>query len=40
MKILIAMMSHETNTFSPVHTELERFATGRIPKKVLPHIRQ
>jgi microcystin degradation protein MlrC len=29
MKVLIATMSHETNTFSPVPTELERFSGGR-----------
>ena len=29
MKIGIAMMSHETNTFSPVITELDRFCGGR-----------
>ena len=28
MKIGIAMMSHETNTFSPVITDLERFSGG------------
>ena len=26
MKIGIAMMSHETNTFSPVITDLERYS--------------
>ena len=31
MKILIAMMSHETNTFSPVPTPLTRFGAGRDP---------
>lgn len=31
MKILIAMMSHETNTFSPVPTPLTRFGAGRNP---------
>ncbi|MBD3648786.1 MAG: M81 family metallopeptidase, partial [Pseudomonadales bacterium] len=31
MKILVAMMSHETNTFSPVPTPLERFGAGRRP---------
>ncbi|MDP6028247.1 MAG: M81 family metallopeptidase [Pseudomonadales bacterium] len=31
MKLLIAMMSHETNTFSPVPTELERFGSGLNP---------
>ena len=29
MKIGIAMMSHETNTFSPVITDLDRFSAGR-----------
>lgn len=29
MKIGIAMMSHETNTFSPVVTDLDRFSSGR-----------
>ena len=29
MKIGIAMMSHETNTFSPVITDIERFSGGR-----------
>lgn len=28
MKLVIAMMKHETNTFSPVPTPLSRFATG------------
>ena len=28
MKIGIAMMSHETNTFSPVTTDLKRFSGG------------
>ena len=28
MKIGIAMMSHETNTFSPVITDLDRFSGG------------
>jgi microcystin degradation protein MlrC len=32
MKIVIAQMSHETNTFSPVVTDLARFAgRGRVP---------
>ena len=31
MKILLAMMSHETNTFSPVPTPLERFGGGTRP---------
>ena len=29
MRIIIAMMKHETNTFSPVPTNLERFARGQ-----------
>ncbi len=29
MRIVIATMSHETNTFSPVITDLDRFAGGR-----------
>ena len=29
MKLGIAMMSHETNTFSPVVTDLDRFSSGR-----------
>jgi microcystin degradation protein MlrC len=29
MRVVIAMMKHETNTFSPVPTPLERFAAGR-----------
>ncbi len=29
MRIGVAMMSHETNTFSPVVTDLERFSGGR-----------
>ncbi|MFT5394145.1 MAG: microcystin degradation protein MlrC, partial [Gammaproteobacteria bacterium] len=28
MRIFIAQMSHETNTFSPVPTNLERFSRG------------
>ena len=28
MKIVIAQMKHETNTYSPVPTPLARFATG------------
>ena len=31
MKILIATMSHETNTFSPVPTDLNRFGGGQAP---------
>lgn len=31
MKVLVAMMSHETNTFSPVPTLLERFGSGQPP---------
>ena len=29
MHVVIATMSHETNTFSPVITDLERFSGGR-----------
>ena len=29
MRIIIATMSHETNTFSPVLTDLDRFSGGR-----------
>ena len=31
MRLLIAMMKHETNTFSPVPTPLTRFGRGRGP---------
>ena len=31
MKILVATMSHETNTFSPVPTDLNRFGGGKVP---------
>src|SRR5580704_853469 len=31
MRLLIAMMKHETNTFSPVPTPLARFGTGPGP---------
>jgi microcystin degradation protein MlrC len=31
VKVLVAMMSHETNTFSPVPTLLERFGNGKSP---------
>jgi len=31
MRLLIAMMKHETNTFSPVPTPLSRFGRGRGP---------
>jgi len=31
MRLLIAMMQHETNTFSPVPTPLARFGRGRAP---------
>ena len=31
MRILVAMMSHETNTFSPVPTPLTRFGAGHDP---------
>lgn len=34
MRLLIAMMMHETNTFSPVPTDLQRFALG--PGEVPP----
>jgi microcystin degradation protein MlrC len=30
MRLILAMMQHETNTFSPVPTPLERFARGNI----------
>ena len=29
MRLVIAQMKHETNTFSPVPTDLARFARGR-----------
>ena len=29
MKLVIAQMKHETNTFSPVPTPIERFSLGR-----------
>ena len=29
MRVVIATMSHETNTFSPVITDLDRFSGGR-----------
>jgi microcystin degradation protein MlrC len=29
MRVVIAMMKHETNTFSPVQTPIERFALGQ-----------
>ncbi|MGW8269259.1 MAG: M81 family metallopeptidase, partial [Burkholderiales bacterium] len=29
MRLVIAQMKHETNTFSPVPTDLRRFARGR-----------
>lgn len=35
MKLLIAMMSHETNTFSPVPTPLSRFGSGKNPPEGL-----
>lgn len=40
MKILVAMMSHETNTFSPVPTPLERFGAGRPPPEgaIIPEL--
>ena len=31
MRVLLAMMSHETNTFSPVPTPLSRFGGGAVP---------
>ena len=31
MRLMIAMMKHETNTFSPVPTPLSRFGRGRGP---------
>ena len=31
MRLLIAMMKHETNTFSPVPTPLARFGNGPGP---------
>ncbi len=36
MKLLVAMMSHETNTFSPVPTELDRFGSGSKPLEGIP----
>src|SRR5262245_40300653 len=33
MRLLIAVMQHETNTFSPVPTPPERFGRGRIPRR-------
>src|SRR5262244_2062245 len=33
MRLLIAMMQHETNTFSPVPTPLSRFGDGRPPPR-------
>jgi microcystin degradation protein MlrC len=29
MRVLLARMKHETNTFSPVPTDLARFARGQ-----------
>ena len=29
LRVVIAMMKHETNTFSPVPTPLGRFASGQ-----------
>ncbi|MEX0827827.1 MAG: M81 family metallopeptidase, partial [Haliea sp.] len=29
LRVVIAMMKHETNTFSPVPTPLARFASGQ-----------
>jgi len=37
MKVGIAMMSHETNTFSPVITDLNRFSGGRDEPLAGPH---
>ena len=31
MKVLLAMMSHKTNTFSPVPTDIKRFGEGSQP---------
>jgi microcystin degradation protein MlrC len=33
MKILVAMKSHEANTFSPVPAPLERFSAGKFPSE-------
>ena len=30
MRLLLAMMKHETNTFSPVHTDLARFSRAGV----------
>lgn len=41
MKIMVAMMSHETNTFSPVPTPLTRFGGGENPPEgdaVISHV--
>ena len=39
MKIGIAMMSHETNTFSPVLTDLDRFSSGHgVPLRGKPAL--
>lgn len=40
IKVLVAMMSHETNTFSPVPTLLERFGNGRAPAEGKSAYRQ
>ena len=40
MKVLVAMMSHETNTFSPVPTPLERFGNGHPPAENKDAYRQ
>jgi len=40
MKVMVAMMSHETNTFSPVPTLLERFGNGRAPAEGKAAFRQ
>ncbi len=39
LKILVAMMSHETNTFSPVPTPLVRFGAGRPPAQGIAALR-
>ncbi len=38
MKVGIAMMSHETNTFSPVVTDLQRFSAGRDEPRSGPEV--
>ena len=39
MRLLIAVMEHETNTFSPVPTPLVRFGGGRPPHRVAAAIK-